>query len=324
MSASRLSPGMAFLALGLVPCLFAVNNIAARMAPAIVPPVALAFWRWAIASLVLLSLVGVRLVGKPVPAREIVQIAVLGFVGMALVSIATFWGARTTASANVGLIYAATPALIMALDRVWDSERLLATQLAGLVAGLAGMMCIIARGDPTNITGLHFGAGDLIVASGTLGWAFYSVLLKRWRSVLGTVERAALIALAGAIFAAPLALAEHVAVEPSRFSLAAVGIVATVGVLSGGLLIALHASVTAQLGPRRATVLLYLIPIYNMALGWAVLGERLQGYQFVGAAFILTGTWLISRAGAGANAPFSKGGKARPCASETPSGAEPK
>ena len=227
-NSARLSPGMAFVALGLVPCLFALNNVAARMAPGIVPPVALAFWRWALAALFLLPFVVRRLAGRRIDAREIAHIVALGFVGMMIASIATYWGAKTTASANVGLIYATTPALIMAFDRMLDSEPLHGNQMVGLALSLAGMVCIIARGDLTNIASLNFGRGDLIIAAGTFGWALYSVLLKRWSSSLGIVERAALIALAGAILTAPLALAEHVFIEPSTFSLAAVRIIAMV------------------------------------------------------------------------------------------------
>ena len=66
--------------------------------------------------------------------------------------------------------------------------------------------------------------------------------------------------------------------------------------MSGVLVIVLHAKVTAVLGPRRAVVLLYLIPLYNLLLAWLVLGEPLRGFQVVGGAMILVGIWLAGRA----------------------------
>jgi drug/metabolite transporter (DMT)-like permease len=295
MSATRLEaiPAGAYALLFAAPFLFAFNNVAARLADGVVPPVALSFWRWGLTILLLAPIVASSLIPKAhVLRREWWQLGLLGALGMTIVSIATYAGAKTTSASNIGLIYAATPGLILLFDRFATGIRLAPRQIAGLFACVSGMLVIIARGDPSVLLGARFAQGDLLVAAGTVGWAAYSVLLKHWPSGLGIIERAAAVAFAGAVVTLPLYLVEHMVVEPFVPTMDALWIILGVGVLSGTMLILAHAHLTARLGPRRVVVLLYMIPLYNIALAWAVLGERLTAYQAIGALLVLTGVYF--------------------------------
>jgi len=51
-----------------------------------------------------------------------------------------------------------------------------------------------------------------------------------------------------------------------------------------------------ELGAARVGVVLYLLPLYTAALGWAVLGETIHAFHFAGAALILPGIYLATRA----------------------------
>jgi drug/metabolite transporter (DMT)-like permease len=54
-------------------------------------------------------------------------------------------------------------------------------------------------------------------------------------------------------------------------------------------------AIQRALGAARAGLLLYMAPIYNGALGWLLLGERLEGFHLAGAALVLPGLWLATR-----------------------------
>ena len=51
------------------------------------------------------------------------------------------------------------------------------------------------------------------------------------------------------------------------------------------------------LGAARVGVVLYLAPLYSAAIGWAVLGERIEWFHAVGALLILPGIWLSTQRG---------------------------
>jgi drug/metabolite transporter (DMT)-like permease len=56
-----------------------------------------------------------------------------------------------------------------------------------------------------------------------------------------------------------------------------------------------YAFVQRELGAARAGVVLYLGPLYTALLAWAVLGEAVHAFHFVGAALILPGIFLATR-----------------------------
>jgi drug/metabolite transporter (DMT)-like permease len=279
----------------LAPALFASNNIAARLADGTVPPVALAFFRWAVTAAVLIPFLAPGLWRKRVAlAGEGGRLVVLGCTGIVLTSVATYAGALWTSAINIGLIYSATPALILGLDRLSTGRPVSAGEVCGLALCCAGVLCIVLRDGLAGLMSLDFSTGDLIVAGGALGWAVYSVLLKRWPSELTVPERASATALVGTLILLPLFLVESLTFRPVVFDGTAFLVIATVGLLAGVGVVLSHAYLTARLGPRGAVVLLYLIPLYNTALAWALLGERVGLSQLVGGALILGGVFIAT------------------------------
>lgn len=281
---------IALTLLVIVPALFASNNIAARMAVGVVEPATVALWRWLSAGLLLLPVAAVGLYQKRgMLRRELPHVLVLGFIGMTVVSLATYGGARETTASNIGLIYAATPAVVLLLDWLFSGLRLSVPQLLGVVLSFCGIAFIVLRGDVPALLSARFSRGDIIICAGTLAWAAYSVLLKYWPSRLSVVERAAVVAFAGALTSLPFALYGADSLHALAPSTQTVGIALTVGLLAGAPLIVMHAFITDVLGPRVAVVLLYLIPLYNILLAWSLLGETLELYQAAGGVFILAG-----------------------------------
>lgn len=299
----------ALVLLFVVPALFASNNIAARIAAGVVEPATLALWRWLSAGLLLLPLAAAGLYRKrSALRRELPHMLALGFIGMTVVSLATYGGARHTSASNIGLIYASTPAIVLILDWILSRLRLSAPQLLGVVLSVCGIAFIVLRGDLAALFSTGVSQGDIVICAGMLAWAGYSVLLKYWPTDFSVVERAAVIALAGALTSIPFALSGADGLGAFAPSADAIWIVLTVCLLAGAPLVVLHAFITDVLGPRIAVVLLYLIPLYNVLLAWCLLGETLEFYQAIGGAFVLAGIACAMR-GSGAKA--SSGRQAR-------------
>ena len=55
-----------------------------------------------------------------------------------------------------------------------------------------------------------------------------------------------------------------------------------------------YGKLVSVLGPQRTGLLMYLGPIYNAALAWLLLGERIEAYHFAGTALILGGIALAT------------------------------
>ena len=278
------------------PVLFASTVLVARAVADALPPVALALGRWGLAALLLLPVAAKPLWrARRAVWRELPDLLVLGFLGMVMCGAVVYIGAQTTTATNIGLIYAASPVFIIVLARIFYGETMSSVQAAGVALSLAGVVTIIARGDIGTLLGLTFTIGDLWVLGSSFSWAVYTVLMRHRPSSLGAMPRFTAIALGGVATLLPLLPVEVAMIGLPRLDGFTVGIMLFLAIVPGLGAYLTYDFVQRRLGANRASLLMYLIPVYNAGLAWALLGEALQLYHFVGAAMVLPGIYLATR-----------------------------
>jgi len=294
--ATRAAVRRAYALMAVTPALFSVNMLTARAVAGTIPPVALAFWRW-LAAFVLVALVAGRPLwrARHVLAAEWRDLLVLGALGMGVCGAFVYIGAATTTAINIGLIYACSPVLIILLARALRSEAMSARQVLGVALCLAGVVTIIARGDPTALAGLRFTAGDLWIVGAAVGWAVYTLLLRHRPTRAAPQHRFAAITLAGVIVLGPFTIAEALTIGAPALDARTVGWVLLLATVPSLGAYQAYDVIQRALGPSRTGLMLYMGPIYNGALGWLLLGERLEAFHLVGAALVLPGLWLATR-----------------------------
>lgn len=288
----------AFALLGLVMVLWAGNSIVGRAVRFEVPPLTLAFVRWAGASLILLPFAlgplrrdwpAIRAAWKPV--------LVLGLLGVGAFNALLYSGLRYTTATNALLLQAAIPALVVLLDRLFFQVRSPWLQTVGVVASTLGVMAIVFEGDMARAAGLHFGLGDVLVLASVVVWAFYTVFL-RLRPEIAPVSFVAATFFVGALAMVPFALGEWLAGETIRWGPRVWGAFAYVCVLPSIVSYFIFNSATRTVGPARAGQAITLMPLFGAFLSAALLGETLHSYHFVGMVLILAGIVLSVLAGA--------------------------
>lgn len=276
--------------------LWAGNWVVARAMRLDVPPVAMAFWRWAIALMVLLpfTLPALR-AAWPLVRREWRVLLLLGALATALNHVPIFIGLRETTSINGGLIYSTSPVFMLLLARLIHGERMSGSAIAGVLVALAGVLVIVSRGDLAALAALAVNRGDLWVVAGTLAWAGYTVCL-RWRpGGLDPLVLLTLVALVGTVITLPLYAAE-----------VALGYVANVGpgMVIGLLYLGLGATLLGFIawnrgvdlvGSQRAAPFMYLMVVFTALLAMLFLDERLAAFHLIGFGLIGTGIWVTGR-----------------------------
>lgn len=274
------------------PLLFASNMVAARWLSGSVPPVTLAFGRWAVAALVLLPVVWTPLrqgALRQAPAGVLALLALLGGV----VSVAPQYGAAAhTSAGNIALIAAMSPLLVALIERVVWGVRLRLPVIAGIACAFTGIAVATARGDLAALARLEFNPGDALMFFAILAWAGYTALLRHRPVRLPPLVLLWVVAAGGALGMAPL-----LPLEWSRLGVPHLGAQALWGMIFLGLVAGIgaygiFARVVAQVGAARASMSMYLIPAYALALGATLLGESLHAYHVVAMALVLGGVAL--------------------------------
>ncbi len=290
-------PRWAQLLLFVVPALWSSNYVIARAAAGVVHPHELAFGRWGLALVLMLPFVGGALWAQRAALRaEWRQLLVLGALGMWICGAWVYLGGQGTSATNIALIYAATPVAIAVLGVKLLHERMSGAQRVAVLAALAGVLLVIAKGDAANLLAVRLNPGDGWIVAAAVAWVAYSVLLKHWPSALGPGVRLAAIIAGGLVVLLPFTAWEALTQTPLPLTPRAALLIVLAAVLPGVLSYGAYSFLQRELGAARTALLMYLAPVYGAALGWLVLGERPGWYHLAGAALILPSIWLATRA----------------------------
>lgn len=287
---------LAWALLLLSPALFGVNMLMARYAT-FVPPNALALGRWILVVAVLLPLVWSRLwAGRHAIAREWPDLLLFGALGMWVCGAFVYIGGHTTPALNIGLIYAASPILVVVLGRALYHEPMGGRRLLGIALCLAGIATVFTHGRIDNLLAVRFAAGDLWIAAASACWGIYSVLLRHRPSALDPITRLCAIAGAGVLVLIPFTAGEVVLWGGPDFSdwrtwmaWLIVGLVPGVGAYAA------YSFCVKELGASTTSISMYLGPLYVGLMAWAALGEAPRWYHLIGALLVLPGLFLATR-----------------------------
>jgi drug/metabolite transporter (DMT)-like permease len=251
-------------------------------------PVSVVFLRCAIAAVVLLPIALARGVVRPVFSRWR-PLLVYTAVEMALPWLLLGYAEKQLSSSLAGLMVAAVPLAAAVLARWFGGAQPLgATRLTGLLVGFGGVAALVGL-DVHGASVPAIAAVVVVVISYAVG-AFVISRHLTGASDLGVIAVSMVIC---AVFYGPAGVATLPAALPStRVLVAVLGL----GLICSATAFLVFFRLIAEVGPERATVFTYVNPLVAVALGVAVLGETITVAMGAGAALILAGSFLATRA----------------------------
>jgi drug/metabolite transporter (DMT)-like permease len=289
------APLRPFLFLALAVFLWSGNWVVGRALHDTMPPIALNFWRWAGAALILAPLVLPRLFGR---WHRVVRhwriLALLGGLGAALFQTMVYFGLAMTTTVNAVLMNSSMPLFIILCAWLIDRERATARQIAGIFVSLLGILVIMRRGDFGHLLQLEVNWGDLVILAAMPVWGVYSVLLRRRPTEFSGNELLFLLALFALVWLTPLVIIEAVFVRSGTLTLGTVGAVAYVALFASVIGYVCWNKGVAAVGANRAGVTVHLLPAFGTILAILFLGEEFHLFHLVGIATILAGVWLAA------------------------------
>ena len=150
----------------------ASNLIVARGGVEYVPPISLAFWRWAVVVLILLPFTYSLLINNfKIIKKEFKKLFFLGAMGCGVCGAFPFLAGETTTVTNMGIIYTSSPIFIILISAIFFNEKVNFLKIIGLISCLIGVFAIIIKGDLNLLLNLNFTIGDLWMLAAAIGWA---------------------------------------------------------------------------------------------------------------------------------------------------------
>ncbi|MGB0747415.1 MAG: DMT family transporter [Magnetospiraceae bacterium] len=296
-------PVTPYLFIALAVLFWSGNAVVGRGSVGLVPPIALSFWRWTGALLIMLPIAGPDLIRSwPVLRQNLGWTLVLSLLGVVFFNTLLYLGLQHTQAVNASLLTAGLPAMVIGLSWLVYRVRVTGRQGIGIFLSIVGVSIVVLRGDVGQLATLSLNKGDVIILVAVLDWAIYSMLLQRYRplGLSGPVFLLATIILAvpiiGLLYLWELSTGPQIVMTWQSF--AAIGYAA---VFPSVLSYLFYNQGLRMTDANAAGVMLNVNPVFAVILAIIFLGEELFLFHGIGIVVIFSGLWMALRKGKAKN-----------------------
>lgn len=282
-----------YLVLLLPPLFWAGNFIVGRAFSAELGAITMSFYRWLLALCLLAPFAYSRVRQElPIILNHLPILTALALLSVASFNVLLYLGLRDTEATNALLINSSIPVWIVLFGVLFYNDSLTLRRGLGILVSLLGVSFLIFSGQSQGLT---VNPGDLWVISSSIGWALYSLTLRKKPSGLSGLGFLAYIVLFGVCFNGLLLAINPLDEAPlpvTLDTLYAVGYVAIFASL--GAYVCWNYGV-GQLGAQVAGQYIHLMPFYGVLLASLFLNESLSYHHWVAGGLIATGLILALR-----------------------------
>ena len=280
----------AFALLVLANLLWSGNWVIGRAVRDAFDPIALNFWRWFVAALVLAPFgLGEALAHRAVIRRHIGLFALLAATGVVAFQSLVYLGLRTTTAINAVLINAAGPLFMIMCSWLLERDTPSLRQIGGMLISFLGVLIVVSHGSLQTLLSLEFHRGDAWILIAMPMWGLYSVLLKRTPPELRGAGFAFSIAAIGVAMLFPLYIVDVWGEPFRRLSPTELGAILYIAIAASVLAFLAWNRGVAVVGANAAGFTLPLLPAFGTLLAIVFLDEAFRGFHAAGFITIVAG-----------------------------------
>lgn len=277
--------------LALAACLlWSGNFITARGVHEWIPPLSLAFWRWSVAMLVVLPFGLPHVIRQwPLLRKHWRFMLVMGVSSVSAYNSLIYFAAHYTSSHHIALISSTAPIWTLLLAGLMGTERLSRYKIGGATFAFIGALVIVTRGKPETMLAVGWNTGDMMLLAAAWIWAGYCVLLHYKPKDMHQLTFLTAIFGIGLSCLAPFYFYDITHGNPTPFTGAAWAAYLYVGIAASVLAWLSWNNAVHAIGPVKAGLVYYMIPVFSGVLAVLLLNEPPAFYHFAGFALIFTG-----------------------------------
>lgn len=272
------------------------NFIVARGVIRQIPPVGLAFYRWATASLIMLPLAW-----RHFRQERTLLIQHRGYLfwtaltGVSLFNTFVYIAGHHSPAINLALIgTTSSPVFALILAAVFLKEPIRPLRIAGLVLCLSGILYLLSQGSWERLQAFRFSAGDGWVLLGALAFAIYNILVRRKPAGIHPLTFLFTVFTTGTLILLPFFLIELSHAAPVQWSFHLVLIILYLGAGASVLAFLCWNMAIARLGAARTALFGNLIPVFSILEAVLILGEQFTWVHMVSGVLVIAGVVIAN------------------------------
>jgi drug/metabolite transporter (DMT)-like permease len=291
----RFFKGYLFVLAALV--IWSGNFIVARALANSVQPVTLVIMRSIIAVAILAPFTAQALYReRRAVLRHLGYLSVTAFLGITISNTLLYVAALTSTALNLSLIAICSPLFTIEFARLFLRDTLTLRRLVGLLGATSGVVLLITGGQLSRLVHLTFSQGDLWMLGQAAGFALYSILVRKKPDEISPLTFLfSLFFLGGVVFLLPLLPWELSHIRQIQFSHSIVAAIFYLGIGPSVLAYLCWNQSVAIVGPTRASLVYYSLPLFSGVEAFLLLGEPIHGIHVISGLLILSGVIIATR-----------------------------
>ena len=265
-----------------------------------IPPLLLTASRFVVAGVILLALARIRGERIPRDLRTLANLALIGFLLVAIGNLAVVWAEQWVPSGLAALLVATAPFWMAIIEMFRKTgERPSLQSGIGMAIGFLGVALLVRPGISGSSSGSAWGTGFLLgalaIQIGGICWQLGSAHAKYNVAHVSPMVSAALQMLFGGLI---VGVGGFAIGEGPRFVLTprTFGALAYLTVFGSILAYSAYVFALAHLRTSITSLYAYVNPVVAVFLGWLVLSEPLTTLSIVAMVVILAGVALVQTA----------------------------
>ncbi len=286
---------LAYSGLSLAVFFWAINTVIARGVIFEIKPMALSFYRWVMAFVIIMPFAIPHLKkDSKLIKQHLGFLFVLSVPSVAAYNSILYFGAQYTTAINISLVAATMPIMTILFSWVMNREKPYYLQALGVTISLSGMLMIVCKGSWQLLSTLSFNPGDLLIVLSIASWALYSVLLKKRQINISPISFLTVLICFGILCILPFYLWELTVFNGFEINSTNILIFLYLGIFPSILSYICWNYGVRTAGASIASVFMYLLPVFTSIIAYFFLQESLFSYHFLGGLLILAGLILSS------------------------------
>ena len=280
----------------LATALWSGNFVVARALSDAIHPFQLAFYRWAVATLVFTPF-ATRSVKRDFAdiKKNIGYLTVVAVLGVSIFNTLIYFAGRTTTAVNLSLIALTFPIFILLIAGFVFREKITSSKLVGVIVVLSGVLLIVTKGDLSMLGELSIMPGDPLMLLAAFTFATHSTFLKRKPKGISIVSLQYSTFLIGLLVLFPFFLFAGEIHRPVQFSYPLVGAILYIGVFSSLVSFVSWNKAIDKIGAPSAGMIYFLMPLFSGLVAWLLLDEDLKFYHLISGLLIIIGIFISNR-----------------------------
>jgi drug/metabolite transporter (DMT)-like permease len=291
------TPALPYILLTFAALFWAGSSVVGRHVVGEVPPMAINFWRWLFAFLIVLTWTWRELYrNRTLVRRKWKYISFLALTSGVGFGALHYVALQYTTAINGALFQGLMSICILVTAFLVLGDKFGRRESIGVVLGFGGVAFIVTRGDINVVLGLTFNIGDIILLVASISYSVYAVSLRRAPPELSSSALMASMFGFAALFMLPLWLIElYVFDRPVPVNFTAIWSIGFMTLGPSVLAQIFWAFSVSKIGPGKAGYFTYLAPVFGVVLAVSLLGESFRWFHAAGIVLIFTGIGLATR-----------------------------